>query len=55
MGNEQVKGHLERKGRKVEGVRLFGKWDRSLNVAFPDGSQKQLWRANPRYKHACSR
>ena len=51
----QIKGHLERNGRRVEGVRLFGRWHHSVHVAMPDGTQRQLWKANPPYKHACHR
>ena len=47
----QVMGHFEQKGQKVEGMTISGKWDEGLTAEFPDGSTRQLWKANPPHQH----
>ena len=43
----QVKGHLERQGKPVDGITVSGFWDREIYAGYPDGTRKLLWKANP--------
>ena len=46
----QVHGHLERQGKRVDGITLSGAWDGQLWAGYADGSRKLLWKANPPYQ-----
>lgn len=39
--------HLERGGKRVEGISLQGKWDQALYVVSGDGKRQLLWAATP--------
>ena len=43
----QVNCHLERGGKRVEGISLQGKWDTELWVVSGDGKRQLLWKATP--------
>lgn len=45
----QVTLSLERQGKKVDGVAMWGFWNREVWAQYPDGAQKCLWRAKPAY------
>lgn len=45
----QVHGHLERQGKRVDGITISGCWDGQLVAGYADGTRKLLWKANPSY------
>ena len=46
----QVNGHLERQGKRVDGIAISGSWDGRLVASYADGARKLLWKANPLYQ-----
>ncbi|CAL5227045.1 g9943 [Coccomyxa viridis] len=45
----EVHGHLERQGKRVDGITISGCWDGQLVAGYADGTRKLLWKANPSY------
>ena len=42
-----MKGSLEVDGKKVPKVKIFGRWDESLNIKYADGREETLWTFKP--------
>lgn len=47
----QVKGFVEKDGRKQSHPVLHGTWDGAFKAAWADGSEQLLWQKNPPHEH----
>ena len=48
---DQVKGYVEKEGRKQSFPQLHGTWDGAFSATWEDGSQQLLWQKNPPHEH----
>ena len=47
----QVKGHVERGGRKLDQPQLCGKWDAALRAVYAGNAEQLLWAKSPPHEH----